>query len=166
MNELIKIAEFTIQDPSLFVEQFELFLNNEELLKTIGDNSIEIDRPLKKVKKESPTILRLNIRGELKGVIGSITLEELPLMHFASKKLIIAEELVPVKPNLQGLGGTMPANLGGIEESKWDHGITTINAFYKVSVFFLRILPLEFIEIVKSFLSRYKQTGRLWGLIL
>ena len=152
MDEYIKIVSINIVDPMFFIEQLELFLNARDILNMIGDDEIKIERPLAPDHQQ----IRLGIVGSIRGKIGYIEIRPLIQQNLVPKKETMVRDKGNIMP--QNVAPQIPTfpNTTSLGEVFSEPPLVSYREMFLATIYLLKKLPIEFIEIVKAFVLRYR----------
>ena len=160
MPNYVEIAEISVSDLEFFIDQLELFLNNIDILKMVGDEEIRIERPVS-IERDEITI---GITGRIRGKIGLINVKRiesslLPRESIIAKGVLIKNEIPLPTPNIS----TPPTEIGKPMLPTIDIPLIQGSCLYRIKVMFLRTLPIEFLEVVKTFIIAFREIPRPKG---
>ena len=152
MGEFIKIVSTSIIDPMFFIEQLELFLNARDILNMIGDDEIKIEKPLSSAQQQA----NLGIVGSIRGRIGYIEIRPQIQQNLLPKREPAIRDKGGIIP--QGIAPTIPTfpNATSNEEIFSEVPLVNYREMFLTTIYLLKKLPIEFIEIVKAFVLRYR----------
>ncbi|MGQ4892118.1 MAG: hypothetical protein ACP6IP_06480 [Candidatus Njordarchaeia archaeon] len=152
MSEYIKVININIVDPIFFIEQFELFLNSRDILNMVGDEEIKIDRLSFPILSQA----QLSIVGSIRGKIGYIEIKPLVQPNLMSKGTLTKQEKgVIMPPNAAPQIPALPSPTTQ-DSVLSEPPLVSDRETFIASIYLLKKLPLEFVEIVKAFVQRYR----------
>jgi len=150
-----RIAKIEITNINKFISDLRVFLNSERLIRLIGETEIYVSLPKKGVVGN---ILKAEISGRKRGVIGEISFQKLEFRELGTSEGISRGPQLNVKEKIVSKIGDDLFRLNEITELS--------PSIFMVDVYVDQSLPEEFKHLVKSFLRSYTDVGSIWNHII